>query len=133
MSHRKPTKTKFNDLWRDQAKCLPIAQADPSMETAWDNIETGTWKKSEHNPSPLAPIAEEICVNQCPVRELCLKDAISDNEADGLRGGYRFEFGTVSRRVAQDIFNEFGLRARVSRRTPSNVQDPQVPGVSESE
>lgn len=116
MSHRKPTKTQFIDLWRDEAQCALISKVEPEMQTAWDNIEVGTWEKTETVPDERADVAKIICF-ECPVREMCLRDALLDNEAEGLRAGYRFENGTVSKYDARKIFNEWGLRAKVSKKS----------------
>lgn len=140
MSHRKPTKTKFNDLWRDDAECSFIVAVEPEMETAWDNIDVGTWQKTETVPDSKADVAKNICF-ACPVREFCLRDALADNEAEGLRGGYRFEFGAVSKADARKIYNEWGLRAKVSKKsratangeTVSYDESEDMSGVSPSE
>lgn len=125
MSHRKPTKTKFNDLWRDEAECSFVVLVDETMETAWDNIDVGTWTKTETVPDSRADVAKLICYG-CPVREFCLRDALNDNEAEGIRAGYRFEFGTVNKEDARKIFNEWGLRAKVSKKSRASAR-----GVSE--
>jgi len=130
LSHRKPTKTKFNDLWRDDAECSFIVAVEPEMETAWDNIDVGTWKKTETVPDENADVAKNICF-VCPVREFCLRDALKDNEAEGLRGGYRFEFGTVSKNDARKIYNEWGLRAKVTKKARSVAEGDVVDGESE--
>lgn len=131
MSHRKPTKTQFIDLWRDEASCSAIVKVDPSMQSAWDNIDIGTWEKTVTEPDPKADIASALC-EDCPVRELCLRDALKDNEVEGLRAGFRFENGTTSQNDARRIFNEWGLRARVSKKARVvMINDVQGEKVSE--
>lgn len=136
MSHRKPTKLQFIDLWRDEASCNFIVKVDKSMETAWDNIDVGTWQKTITEPDPKADIAKILCFD-CPVRELCLRDAVNDNEAEGIRGGYRFENGTVSRSDARKIFHEWGIRTKVSKKARDKSEDviesEEVPEVREND
>ena len=122
MSHRKPTKEKFNDLWRDEAECSFVVAVDESMKTAWDNIDVGTWERTVTVPDQKADIAKILCAS-CPVREFCLRDAVRDNQAEGIRAGYRFENGNVSSREARAIFNEWEIRAPVGKR-------PKSPGLS---
>jgi len=116
VSKKKPTKTKFNDLWRDDALCLSAVSQDANLKKAWDNVDVGTWETPKYEPDPSEALAKSICNTACPVREKCLRDALSDNEADGVRAGFRFENGNVSNSDARVIFNEFGLRARVRKR-----------------
>lgn len=138
MSHRKPTKTQFIDLWRDDSSCLPVVKVDPSMETAWDNIDVGTWEKTETVPDPQAEIAKQICY-ACLVRESCIRDAVKDNAAEGLRGGYRFEDGTLTRREAGRLYQELGIRAKVSKKSRAvipeveDVESDDLQGVQEGE
>jgi len=114
VSHRTPTKTDFSDDFREKAACRDAVTAEPSLATAWDNIDAGTWEEDEYVPDPQALVAKNICY-ACPVRELCLRDALSDNEAEGIRAGYRFERGYVSRDDARKIQKEFNLRAKVRK------------------
>jgi len=93
------------------------------MKTAWDNIDHGTWEKDDYRPDPLEGVAKNLCAT-CPVLELCLQDAIKDNESEGIRGGYRFERGTVSKEDAAEIFEKYGFRAKVRKRGNS-VQEVQ--------
>lgn len=120
MSHRKPTKTQFIDLWRDMASCAFVVKAEPETQTAWDNIDVGTWEKTVTEPDAQADVAKILCFD-CPVREMCLRDALKDIEAEGIRAGYRFENGTVSKHDARKIFNEWGLRAKVSKKSRASA------------
>lgn len=135
MSHTVPSKTQFYDLWREEADCLAIVQVQPEMDGSWDNVDVGTWKSYSSEPHANAEVAKQICFS-CPVREACLRDALSDNEAEGVRAGYRFEDGKVSRRDARNIFNEWGLRAKVKKtRTvvSEDVESDEVQGVREDD
>ena len=121
MSHRKPSKTDFQDDYRVEALCPVVVQADPDLKTAWDNIFVD-WN-APYEADPKANIAKTICAG-CPVRRECLADALSDNAAEGIRAGFRFENGNVSREDARLIFKEFSLRARVKKVSAvSNVEE----------
>src|SRR5690606_29622521 len=93
---------------------------NPSLKTAWDNIYVD--QIDDYVSDSLEDEAKRICKTVCRVREACLRDAISDNMSEGIRGGYRFHQGAVSRRDAFEIYDEFGLRASVSRRK-TNAED----------
>ena len=125
MSHRTPTKTYFGDEFREDAACLKASKEEPAVQTAWDNIDEGTWEKDNYVPSPLAQVAKQICLS-CPVRELCLVDAIEDNEAEGIRGGYRFENGYVMREDARKIYGQFELRAKVKKNSRLREKSPEM-------
>lgn len=113
MSHRKPTKTDFKDKWREKAACRATATVDRSMRTAWDNIYEE--EIDDYVEDPQAETARQICF-ACEVRMECLSDAVADNMSEGIRGGYRFHQGTLSRRDARNLLNETGIQARVSKK-----------------
>ena len=113
MSHRKPSKTDFKDEWKIDALCPVAVQSEPSLITAWDNILVD-FDEARYEPDPQASVAKAIC-SGCPSRRECLVDAIADNEAEGLRAGYRFNQGTVDKYDARAIFSEYSLRARVKK------------------
>lgn len=114
MSHRTPTKNEFDDAYRERAACRDAVLEEPSLATAWDNIDAGTWEEENYVPDPQEFVAKNICF-ECPVRELCLRDALTDNEAEGLRAGFRFERGYVSKDDSRKIRKEFGLRAKIRK------------------
>jgi hypothetical protein len=114
VSHRTPTKTDFSDEWREDAACRAAVTEEPSLSTAWDNIDEGTWEEDYFVSDPQAHVAKNICF-ACPVRKLCIEDALFDNEAEGIRGGFRFEKGYVSKEDARKMYKEFGLRAKVRK------------------
>lgn len=126
MSHRTPTKTDFSDAFRERAACREAVKEDESLATAWDNVDAGTWEQDSYIPDEQAHVARNICF-ACPVREACIRDALTDNEAEGIRGGFRFEKGYLSKEDARKLYQEFGLRAKV-RKTASNpyVQTNEV-------
>lgn len=128
MSHRKPSKTQFSDLWREDAACLKSAQLEPTLQTAWDNIDVG-WEQ-DSVPDEMADVAKTIC-SACPVRKKCLVDAISDNESEGIRGGFRFEQGNVSKEDARLIWSEYSLRVKVRKKSPSEY--PTMPEVRKND
>lgn len=113
MSHRKPTKTFFNDDWRDEALCQPAVQSEPVLATAWDNVFVD-WTEP-YAVDPMENIAKAICKG-CTARTDCLIDALGDNEAEGIRAGFRFNLGTVSSADAHAIRKEFGLKAKVRKK-----------------
>lgn len=117
MSHRTPTKTSFADDWRHDATCRAAVVDDPALATAWDNVDHGTFEKDDYRPDPQANVAKQLCFS-CPVRLECLTDALADNEATGIRGGFRFEDGYVDRDDARKMYGEFKLRAKVKKRAP---------------
>jgi hypothetical protein len=92
------------------------------MATAWDNVDDG----ENYVPDPQEDVARALCINACPVRERCLRDALRDNEAEGIRGGFRFENGAVSSKEGRAMFKEFGLRARIIKRQLSDVPNPEM-------
>lgn len=72
------------------------------MQGAWDSPN----EDGDHHP--FAEDAKKICL-ECPVRLLCLQDALDDTEADGIRGGYEFDYGRLPVAKAREIRNTLGL------------------------
>lgn len=91
--------------WRWKAKCHEEVQAQPFLDAAW-NV------KNDDN----AKHAKSVCETVCPVRIDCLVDALQDKKAEGLRAGFFFDSGVVSRKDAKKILAEFGLTAPTSQR-----------------
>lgn len=114
--------------WTDEAACRGIVAVDPGMATAWDNIDKG----DHYEPDPQEQVAKAVCFDACPVRDFCLRDAVSDPESEGLRGGYRFHMGGVDNREALKIKREFRLKVRVIRKT-APTREIQVDNVTSSE
>jgi hypothetical protein len=123
VSQKVPSKTQFSDSYRRKASCKDAVTQDPTLVTAWDNVDVGTWKETVTVPDPQAETAKFICY-ACPVRRQCIEDALSDNEAEGLRGGYRFESGMLSKEDARKLLKEFSLRAKVRKAERVNVYIP---------
>lgn len=73
-----PSKT-----WEEEADCAVAAKTIPMINTAWDSTT-----------DPMSPQAIEIC-ESCPVRELCLIDAVRDPMSQGIRGGFMFSMGRI--------------------------------------
>lgn len=96
--------TNMNDDWRMKSACHKVTEVDPLFQTAW--IVKGDVGSET---------AVSICEG-CPVRALCLIDALSDPEASGLRAGYFFDYGVVSKKDARAILNEVGIVACTSQR-----------------
>lgn len=95
----------LQEEWRDESECYWRAKKDAFLESAWVD--------EEH---PLKSAAKQICLS-CPVRLLCLQDALDDEEAQGIRGGYEFDGGTVPVAVAREIRDTLGLRIRAHQST----------------
>lgn len=102
--------------WTREAECVRAVTDHPEMKTAWDNIDHG--EEFGYGPDPLAGLAEEICVNECPVRDFCLRDAARDPKSDGIRAGFRFHGGGVEHRDATKIRFEHGIKTRILRVSP---------------
>lgn len=115
--------------WRDEADCAKMVAADPSLKTAWDNVNTDGWN---YGPDPKENTARLIC-QTCPSKDSCFRDAVEDEEgADGIRAGFRFHNGSVNSKEALKIRKEYGVRVRLLRRAPvrketaSDGQDQEV-------
>lgn len=89
------------DEWEDQAEC--------STRKIRKTLPFKVWV----NPTPTEEkLAKEICVHHCNVRTECLRDALNDKYAEGVRAGYRFEDGAVSQEDADDIKKTFKWKPR---------------------
>jgi Transcription factor WhiB len=77
--------------------CRAAIAKDDTLDTAWID-ET----------HPYQDEAIEICL-ECPVRLLCLQNALEDEEAEGIRGGFWFDSGTVPVADARHISTKLGL------------------------
>jgi hypothetical protein len=91
--------------WRWFASCRQAFLQDPQAAALWDTRDRSSddFKR-----------ATEIC-KTCPVRKMCVPDAVADQTAMGNRGGYAFDKGVVTAREADKIAKEFGLEARTHR------------------
>lgn len=77
-----------DSLWREEALCATPENVQKYL------IEKDIWfHPDEEDPEYDAVVAEDneelaisICF-QCPVRDLCLRDALEDQRIDGTRGG----------------------------------------------
>jgi hypothetical protein len=65
--------------------------------------------------SPSHTRARRACEESCRARIDCLLDAIRDEKAEGLRGGFFFENGGVSSKDGRKIADEFGIKVRIGR------------------
>ena len=88
------------DWWR-KSQCAEEELKNPAL--------LGSWLKRN---GPNAEKAYNVCVSKCPVRTECLVAALREKDAEGLRGGFFFENGTVWRQDFDLILRQFGLRAR---------------------
>lgn len=83
--------------WHADAACAEVTVQDRSMGAAWLDLE-----------HPKKEQAKEIC-EDCPVRMLCLQDAMEDLHAEGVRAGIEFEEGQVTKFEALKVRKWFGL------------------------
>lgn len=81
--------------WRDEAKCVTSIKKDPTLASAW--IQENHVAQDE---------AVEIC-EACPVIWACVQNALLDEEANGLRGGYWFDEGKLPVAKAREIRDRF--------------------------
>lgn len=96
--------TNMKKRWRERSACYKLVEAEPIFQTAWlvkDDVG--------------ASQAKALCA-ECPVRLDCLVDALGDPEAQGLRAGFYFDSGVVSRQDARAIMNEVGIRPFTAQR-----------------
>lgn len=87
--------------WRAEAACRAEFLQDPLAALMWDTTDRSSLAFKR---------ASEIC-KTCPVRDLCVPDAVADSTSNGVRGGFGFHKGTVLATDAERIKNEFGLTA----------------------
>ena len=90
--------------WRDEAECALVVEIKPYMQGAWDG------PNEEDIRHPYSDQAQEICQTECAMRLMCLKTALTNPEAQGLRGGYEFDGGTVPVADAREIVQEHNLQ-----------------------
>jgi hypothetical protein len=91
--------TRLTSFWRAYSKCTDKAAEDSELAGAWISYD-----------SPNKAKAIIIC-KSCPVRDMCLSDAVQDKAAEGIRGGFYFHRGKVIASDAEKIKAAFGLVA----------------------
>lgn len=89
--------------WRDRAECHKRVTSGEVDEWAFTD---------EENPDYLRAIS---ACGVCPVRDQCLRDAVQDPEAQGVRAGYYFDLGVVSRSDHAKIYRETGVEVPTNR------------------
>lgn len=100
--------------WRERAECNTHTQVAEIMSNAW--IE------EQHFA---AETARDICVNDCPVRDSCLIAAIADPESYGLRAGYFFKNGGLTRADSNAVRAEMGVIVRVRQKSRKTRSEPK--------
>lgn len=90
--------------WRDDALCAAIPEKEPALIGAWDG------PNEDGDSSPFSAYAQSVCISQCTVRLACLASALRNPEAQGLRGGYIFDGGTVPVAKAREIRDTLGMK-----------------------
>ena len=102
--------------WRDKAACDAAVIKDPFLEAAW----------FEEN-GPFLEHAKKVCLS-CPVRNACLQDALNDEDAEGVRGGYWFDQGRLPVAEAREIRDTMDLiigpHQSVGRTRKSTGEEP---------
>lgn len=103
MPRAKPVPTISSEpSWRDDAACaMPAA----GMEDAWISEDRSDEMK-----------ARATCYSKCKVRYQCLLDAMTDEEAEGIRAGFHFDAGALDVRDRTKLRREFGFSARRQRK-----------------
>lgn len=86
------------EVWEDSSLC--------AIEAKKDEVLAAAWIQEDH---PLQAYAKKVCL-RCPVRLICIQDALEDEEAQGVRGGYEFDAGTLPVAVAREIRDTLGLK-----------------------
>lgn len=100
-----PVTTNVKADWREDSACSAAVEENPIIVSAWDDEN-----------SPMRTIADSIC-ESCPVRMICLVDAIEDENSFGNRGGFFFDRGAVSTREHRNLGRNLGLQARKRQKT----------------
>lgn len=97
------TAINLGDTWRNSSACSTEVEKKPYMAGAWDGPnEDGERHAYEED-------AKRTCLS-CKVRVNCLQNALSDEEAQGVRGGYEFDGGNVPVAVAREIRDTMDLK-----------------------
>jgi hypothetical protein len=86
--------------WRARAKCYKERNNIDLLRAFVDD-----------NEDDFSEYCRKLCIEACPVRKLCLMDALADPEAEGIRAGYHFYQGRVSKDDRDAMLQRFqGLR-----------------------
>lgn len=96
--------TDFRQDWRKEAACFEESRSGAFMDDAWIN-----------DSSSMKDLAIDVCLT-CPVRTECLMDALTDEAAEGVRGGYSFSTGALMRGDREKLRREFPNMTRASLR-----------------
>lgn len=105
---------RVNEPWRDDAKCDEVSQSAFIPESAW------------HSPTDDTKyLAEDICKTKCKVREECLRDALTDPYAEGMRGGFIFAEGKVSKddvRHIRRLVPDLHIRVKKTKKNDQTIE-----------
>ncbi len=96
--------TNMDAKWRERSLCHRYLEVNPTFIEAWSE------KVGQRRI-----IAQQIC-EACPVRIDCLLDALSDDDAEGMRGGFFFQAGVTTRVDQRRIQELTGVTSRTSQR-----------------
>ena len=101
-----------SDSWRDAALCARLIDSKVIPDSTF-------LVDDEYNDEYLA----SVCA-QCPVMDLCLRDACLDDTAQGYRAGYRFDRGAVLREDMRELKSKYGYEVRIrNRKHVAEVQE----------
>lgn len=108
MAHYQVTTSNLKAKWREDALCEKVIQEKPEMGTAWVN----------ENDKEFTEDARTIC-GLCKVETQCLNDALADGGAYGMRAGFFFDNGAVTKKDQRTLAAKFGVKS--VRRNKSRV------------
>lgn len=103
--------------WRDKSLCDSVIINHPQMGSSWINEEDSNIAE-----------AKKVCA-KCPVRAMCLIDALQDSQSEGLRAGYYFSNGTLSKEDLRQLWLNDRLRGRTRRKTNEDEDDASTEGL----
>ncbi len=88
--------------WVADAACAKAIADEPKLLPIWTDERS---RDKEY--------ARFIC-EECPVRSLCLLDAVEDPTAEGIRGGFEFTSGGLLKKEREKLRRSFPrIKARV--------------------
>jgi len=114
MNYAFPPFSDLNAPWRDEGTCKDNYGNDEFAPDAWVSEFSISFDQ------------ERKACRECKVRMECLVDALMDPDSEGLRGGFYFEQGKLSREDARDLWNELKLKAKVRNTGAPKIQSSQA-------
>lgn len=101
--------------WRADSSCHKATEENPLLLNAWIS-ELGL---NRHQ-------AKKIC-RSCPVKLICLAEALQDPHAEGMRAGYWFSNGKLTAQDRHEIERLYGLTTsrKYADRAPKQLEIAQ--------